>query len=80
MAHILKPFDATKNEVSVNMATGQFTGIYYFVSDDETPAKKFEDGDVITTSPVSAIIFETGDVWRPTRIRTRNTVYDIKYW
>lgn len=83
MAHVLRPFDATKNTISVNMATGQFTGLYFFVPDEETPEpeeRKFEDGDVITTSTVAAIVLDTEKEWKPIRIRTRNTVYDIRYW
>ena len=80
MAHVLRPFDAKKNKISVNMETGQFSGLYFFVPDEETPERKFEDGDVITTSTVTAMIFDTNGSWRPIRIRTRNTVYDIRYW
>lgn len=76
MAHVLKP---DYGDDRITIINGQAVGRYFFVP-ETGQRSKFEDGEVITTSPIETMEFDTNGSWRPIRIKTRNTVYDIQYY
>lgn len=76
MAHVLKP---DYGDANITIINGQAIGRYFFVP-EKGQRSKFEDGEVITTSPIEEMSFDTNGSWRPIRIRTKNTVYDIQYY
>lgn len=77
MAHVLKP-DYGDANITIR-SNGQAVGRYFFVP-EKGQMSKFEDGEVVITSPIETMDFDANGSWRPIRIKTHNTIYDIKYW